>query len=247
MPLPAMLGAILIGLTLGLTGAGGSIITLPVLVYLAGIPPAEAVGMSLFIVGSAALAGAVQRYRAGEFHVKAALLYALTGIPGAAIGAQFTSLVPSSVLMTSFGILMVIVAGNLLLRPTKETSQEGDCCILSCALTGVGVGFLTGFIGVGGGFLLMPALVKFAHLPLRLATGTSLAIIAFNSAAGFLTHFSSTPTRWGLTLLFSGIAIAGTLLGHHFSKNLPTARLSQIFSFLVLSTGTYVIFQSCRG
>lgn len=239
-----ILGAALIGLSLGLTGAGGSIITLPVLVYLAGLPPKEAVGLSLFVVGVAALAGAIQRIRAGEFHLKAAGMFALSGMAGAAGGAYLTPLVSGRVLMLIFAVLMLVVALNMLMGAKKVPSMLTECKPLRCLLAGLGVGVLTGFIGVGGGFLLMPALVKFARLPLRMATGTSLAVITFNSAAGFICHFGEAPPRWSLALTFAGIAAAGVLLGCAFAARLPLARLRQVFAVMILATGGFVVWQS---
>lgn len=240
----ALLGAALIGLSLGLTGAGGSIITLPVLVYLAGLPPKEAVGLSLFVVGAAALVGALQRIRSGEIHLKAGLMFAISGMAGAAGGARLTPLVSGRVLMIIFAVLMLVVALNMLIGANKEPSIKAECHPARCLLAGLGVGVLTGFIGVGGGFLLMPALVKFAKLPLRVATGTSLAVISFNSAAGFYSHFGEAPPRWTLAFVFAGIAAAGVLLGSSFAKRLPVARLRQGFAFMVIITGSFVLWQS---
>jgi uncharacterized protein len=240
----ALLGAALIGLSLGLTGAGGSIITLPVLVYLAGLPPKEAVGLSLFVVGVAALVGVLQRLRTGEIDFRAGLMFALSGMAGAAAGAQLTPLVSGRVLMIIFAVLMLVVALNMLLGSKAEPVVETVCRPLSCLLAGLGVGLLTGFIGVGGGFLLMPALMKFAKLPLRVATGTSLAVISFNSAAGFMSHFGEAPPRWDLAFVFAGIAAVGVLFGSHFAKRLPVARLRQAFAVMVIVTGTLVLWQS---
>lgn len=240
----ALLGAALIGLSLGLTGAGGSIITLPVLVYLAGLAPKEAVGISLFVVGVAALVGAVQRIRSGEIHLKAVLMFALSGMAGATGGAYLTPLVSGRVLMLIFAVLMLLVALNMLIGAKKEPSMLAECKPVRCLLAGLGVGVLTGFIGVGGGFLLMPALVKFARLPMRMATGTSLAVIAFNSAAGFLSHYGEAPSRWALALTFAGIAAAGVILGSRFASRLPVVRLRQVFAVMVLLTGGLVVWQS---
>lgn len=240
----ALLGAALIGLSLGLTGAGGSIITLPVLVYLAGVSPKEAVGISLFIVGTAALVGALQRLRGGGIHPKAALMFALSGMLGAAGGARLTPLVSGQVLMIIFAVLMLVVAANMLIGKNDALSPAAECKPLRCLLAGLAVGVLTGFIGVGGGFLLVPALVKFAKLPLRQATGTSLAVIAFNSAAGFLGHFGEAPPRWFLALLFAGIAAVGVLAGTALAIHLPVARLRQGFAVMVIATGAFVLWQN---
>ena len=240
----ALLGAALIGLSLGLTGAGGSIITLPVLVYLAGVAPKEAVGLSLLIVGVAALVGAMQRWRAGEIHFQAVLMFALSGMAGAAVGARLTPLVSGETLMIIFAILMLVVAANMLIGSKIEVTQEAECRPLRCLSTGLAVGVLTGFIGVGGGFLLVPALVRFAKLPLRTATGTSLAVIACNSAAGFVSHYGEAPPRWTLALLFAGIAALGVLVGGKLAKHLPVMRLRQGFALMVVVTGAFVLWQN---
>jgi len=202
------------------------------------------VGLSLFVVGAAALVGALQRLRSGEIHLKAGLMFALSGMAGAAGGAQFTPLVSGKVLMIVFALLMLVVAINMLLNAKVEPTKESECRPVRCLLAGLGVGLLTGFIGVGGGFLLVPALAKFAKLPLRVATGTSLAVISFNSAAGFISHFGEAPPRWTLAFVFAGIAAAGVLLGSYFAKRLPVARLRQGFAFIVIITGAFVLWQS---
>jgi uncharacterized membrane protein YfcA len=239
----ALLGAVAIGLSLGLTGAGGSILTLPVLVYLAGIAPRAAVGLSLLIVGTAALVGAWQRARAGELHVKAAGMFVLSGMVGAALGAKLTPLLSPTALMLSFASLMVVVALRMLLAGNPALPPAPECKPLRCLLAGGVVGVLTGFLGVGGGFLLMPALVKFARLPLRVATGTSLAIIACNSAAGFVSHLGETPVPWRLAAVFSLIAAAGVLVGGKVASKLPEQTLRRAFAFFVLMVAAIVFWQ----
>ena len=240
----ALLGAALIGLSLGLTGAGGSIITLPVLVYLAGVAPKEAVGLSLFIVGAAAVVGALQRIRGGGIHPKPALMFALSGMVGAAGGARLTPLVSPQALMIIFAALMLVVAVNMLIGKNDELSPAAECKPIRCLLAGLAVGVLTGFIGVGGGFLLVPALVKFAKLPLRQAVGTSLAVIAFNSAAGFISHFGEAPPRWLLAFVFAVLAATGVLVGTALAKRLPVARLRQGFAVMVILTAAFVLWQN---
>jgi uncharacterized membrane protein YfcA len=240
----ALLGAVGIGLALGLTGSGGSILTLPVLVYLAGIPPREAVGLSLLIVGAAALAGAWQRARAGEVYFKAAGMFALSGMAGAVLGAKLTPLVPPAALMLSFAGLMVVLGIRMLVPRKSLLLPEPECHPARCLLAGAGVGVLTGFLGVGGGFLLMPALVKFARLPIRVATGTSLAIIAANSASGFVSHLGDAPTPWLLAAVFSVIAVAGVLAGGKISSRVPERTLRLAFAGLVLLTAAFVVWQT---
>lgn len=240
----ALLGAIAIGLSLGLTGAGGSILTLPVLVHLAGIPPREAVGLSLLIVGTAALVGAWQRARVGDVHFKAAGMFVASGIIGAALGAKLTYLLSSSALMITFAGLMVVVAVRMLVPRNSGIQPAPECKPLRCLLAGFVVGGLTGFLGVGGGFLLMPALAKFARLPLRAATGTSLAVIACNSAAGFVSHLGEAPIPWMLAAVFAGIAGVAVLVGGKVAARLPEAALRHAFAFLVLLTAGFVLWKT---
>ena len=240
----ALLGAVGIGLSLGLTGAGGSILTLPVLVYLAKVPPAQAVGLSLLVVGSAALAGAVQRARAGEVHLKAAAMFVLSGAAGTIPGSRLTHLLSPSALMVAFAVLMVAVALRMLTASGTGIQPAPECQPARCLAAGFGVGVLTGFLGVGGGFLLMPALVRFARLPLRTATGTSLAVIACNSASGFLGHLGEGATPWLMAAVFSLIAAAGVVAGGHVSGRLPETMLRKAFAVLVLATAGFVFWRS---
>lgn len=243
----AVLGALAIGLSLGLTGAGGSILTLPVLVYLAGVPPGQAVGLSLFVVGVAALTGAVGRWRRGDFHPRAALTFGLAGMGGAALGSRFTDLVSPFVLMTSFAVLMVFVAVRMLTGRRETVELSPECRPVRCLLAGTATGLLTGFLGVGGGFLLVPALMRFAHLPLAMATGTSLAIISTNSLAGWLSHLPESVGRPDLMFLFAALAVLGTMAGKHLGTKLPVRHLRTGFALMVLATGGFVLWQSLKG
>lgn len=240
----AIAGALAIGLSLGLTGAGGSILTLPALVYLAHVPPEEAVGISLIVVGSAALIGGIQRIRSGGIHTKAAFVFGTSGMAGAYLGSQITPIVPAMWLMVIFAVLMLTVAGVMLFKKNQEAEPTPNCQPMICTFAGLGTGILTGFIGVGGGFLLVPALMRYAHLPIRTATGTSLMIIAMNSTVGWLSHGGWNPDYTGITLTFAACAIAGVLVSKGIASKLPAIRLRQGFAFIVLLTGGLVLWQS---
>lgn len=241
---PALFGAVGIGLSLGLTGAGGSILTLPVLVYLAGVPPREAVALSLLVVGGAALAGAIQRARAGDVHGRAALMFMASGVIGAFLGSRLTHLLPPAALMLTFAVLMVIVGLRMLTAASPASPPAPDCRPPRCLAAGGAVGVLTGFLGVGGGFLLVPALARFAKLPMRSATGTSLAIIACNSAAGFVSHMRLGKIDWATGIVFSAIAIVGALLGGKAAGRLPEKTMRRGFAVLVLATAAIVVWRS---
>jgi hypothetical protein len=162
---------------------------------------------------------------------------------GAIFGAKLTDLVSPAVLMISFAVLMIVVAVRMLLVKNTTLQPEPECHPVRCLLAGAGVGVLTGFLGVGGGFLLLPALVKFARLPLRVATGTSLAIIAANSASGFISHLGEAPVHWQLAAVFSVIAAAGVLVGGKLVFRLPELALRRSFALLVLATAGFVLWR----
>ncbi|MFZ9941071.1 MAG: sulfite exporter TauE/SafE family protein [Luteolibacter sp.] len=240
----ALLGAVGIGLVLGLTGSGGSILTLPVLVYLAGVSPHEAVGLSLLIVGAAAMAGVWQRARVGEVYFKAVMMFSVAGMPGALLGSKLTHWVSPSVLMLTFAGLMIALGVRMMRMRQSSIQPEAECRPLRCLMAGGSVGILTGFLGVGGGFLLVPALVKFARLPVRVAGGTSLAIIAANSAAGFFSHIGETSTPWPVAAVFISIAIAGVLIGGKIAGRLSENMLQKGFAVLVFLTAAFVIWST---
>lgn len=244
MELPLVIALILavgIGLSLGLLGSGGSIVTLPVLVYVAGVPVAAAVGMSLAIVGGASAAGAWLKHRQGLVHWRAAMLFGVAGMAGAVAGAQLTRLVSPAMLMLLFAGLMAVIAWRMLARGGDDAIEPlPDCRPLRCGLAGLGVGVLTGFIGVGGGFLLVPAMVLFARLPMATAAGTSLAVIAANSFAGWLGHLGREPFAWGLTGAFLLAALAGMAAGAGLGGRMRPATLRLAFGWFVLAVAGFV-------
>jgi uncharacterized protein len=234
--------ALAIGFSLTVLGSGGSIITLPVLVYAAHVPPQEAVGMSLAVVGGTSLAATVLNMRSDHVHLKAATLFSLTGIVGALAGAQLTHLVSPAVLMLLFAGLMIVVA-ILMLRGGKmhEPDSPEQCHWQRCSLTGLGVGVLTGFLGVGGGFLIVPALVFFGRLPLQSAFITSLFVIAVNSFAGLAGHLRQASFDWRIAGMFLGASLIGMFVGRHFARRLAVEQLRVAFAWFVLAVGAFVI------
>ncbi|MFU8894050.1 MAG: sulfite exporter TauE/SafE family protein [Luteolibacter sp.] len=232
----AVIGALAIGLALGMTGAGGSILTFPVLVHLAGVSPANAVAMSLFIVGAAALVGAVQRAAMGHLHLRAAGWFTLSGMLGAVAGSRFTHMIPESALVLLFAAVMIVVGIRMWLGKSGVADPAPECKPVRCFLAGAGVGLVTGFLGVGGGFLLLPALTRFARLPVSVATGTSLAIIAINAFGGFLGHVRHANIDWLVVLTFSAIAVVAVLLGGRLAKRMNPLLLRRVFAVIVLLT-----------
>lgn len=240
----AIAGIIAIGISLGLTGAGGSILTLPVLVYLVGLPPTETVGVSLCIVAIAAGFGAVQRWRCGEIHLKAALMFGVAGMVGAAIGATFTHVVDERLLMFLFALLMIVVGLRMTFEKTSQIDPLPECKPLRCILAGGGTGIVTGFLGIGGGFILMPALIRFARLPIAMATGTSLAVIAANSIVGSFAHQTAISKHGLHILIFAAIAVIGTIVGKSIANRLPQAVIQKIFGGIVLVTAIAILAET---
>lgn len=231
-----------IGLSLGLLGSGGSIVTLPVLVYVAGVPVATAVGMSLAIVGGASAMGAWLKHRNGLVHRRAAMLFGGAGMAGSLAGAQFTRLVSPGILMLIFGTLMAGVAGRMLARRGDDAIEPlPDCRPVRCTAAGLVVGILTGFLGVGGGFLLVPAMILFARLPMAMAVGTSLAVIAANSFAGWMAHLGREPFAWGLTSAFLLAALAGMAAGVRLGGRMRSTTLRLTFGWFVLAVAGFVV------
>ncbi|MCL6505562.1 MAG: sulfite exporter TauE/SafE family protein [Bryobacteraceae bacterium] len=232
----AMLLTGLVGLSLGLLGSGGSIVAVPVLVYAAGIPVRNAVAMSLAIVGGTSLVGALQQYRRRRLHLRAMLYFVAAGAVGAYLGAGLTHRVPPPVLMLLFAVVMLAVGASML-RARGDYPAQGRCRPLRCLLAGLAVGALTGFLGVGGGFLIVPALVLVAGLEMGAATGTSLAIIALNCAAGLVGQWSHAPPDVRLTLAFLGTALLGLQAGLRLAGRLSDRGLRRTFASCVMIAG----------
>ena len=234
----AMALAAVIGVSLGVLGGGGSIVTLPVLVYVARIPANEAVAMSMAIVGATSLFGAVAQARRGHVAWKPGLLFAVAGVVGAYLGSSGTHLLPKKVLMLIFAGLMLVV-GVVMLRGSARPDC-GVCSTPRCLSAGFGVGVMTGFLGVGGGFLIVPALVFAGGLEMRAAAGTSLAVIALNSAAGLAGQLRYAHVQWELLGGFLVFAFAGMLAGILGAEHLRPMVLRRIFAVVLLVLGVII-------
>jgi uncharacterized protein len=235
--------ALLIGISLGALGSGGSIVTMPVLVYVAGMAPGTAVGMSLAVVGGTSLVASYFHFRQGNFHTKAAALFCVSGIVGAYWGSMLTHLVRSSVLMFSFARLMLVV-GTLMLTRQSNVQAHGTCVVWRCLLVGTLVGILTGFLGVGGGFLIVPALVFTAGLDAKKAIGSSLAVIAFNSASGLMGQLRFVHIDWRITLSFLIASLAGMGFGVSIVRRVPEQTLRRAFAVALLIIGGVIGYKN---
>lgn len=227
----------LIGLSLGLLGGGGSILAVPLLVYVARLDVHVAIGVSLAVVGATALVGGLVQARAGRVDLKAAALFGGAGMLGAPLGARLTHLFAGRLLMLLFAGLMLTV-GLLMLRQ-RGTKAERASSPRRAAVpaAGFGVGLLTGFLGVGGGFLIVPALTFLGGLAIHAAVGTSLLVIALNSAAGVAGHLGRGEMPLGLTAAFTVASALGALGGVRLGARLDPGRLRRSFAVFVLLVG----------
>ena len=261
MELLGYIAAILIGLSLGLIGGGGSILTVPALVYLLGTQPLTATSYSLFIVGATSLVGGLQKYRQGLVNVKAALIFGVPSI--AAVFLTRMYLVPGLpanmfslgnfvvtrdiFIMLVFAILMVAASFSMIYQ-SRASSQKPEIAeprfnIPLIFLEGSVVGVLTGLVGAGGGFLIIPALVLLTKLPMKIAVGTSLIIIALKSLIGFLGDIKHIPMDWMLILSFTALAVAGIFVGNNLSHGIDNIKLKKAFGWFVLVMGIYIILK----
>jgi uncharacterized protein len=234
-----------IGVLLGLVGGGGSILAVPVLVYIIGEPVHAATTESLFVVGVAALAGAADHARFGNVRIKTALAFGLAGAAGSIGGTALNRLVGGHVILLAFAVLLLIAAWALRRRrdAVAEPSRRPHAQ-LRAAAAGLVTGVLTGFFGIGGGFVIVPTLVVVLGLPITIAVGTSLAVIALTSAAALLAHLASGGIDWGIAVGFAAAAVAGTLVGRRLGAGLDQRRLSSLFALLLVGVAVLLVVEN---
>jgi uncharacterized membrane protein YfcA len=252
------IGAVFIGLTLGLIGGGGSILTVPVLVYLFGLDPIISTAYSLFIVGLTALAGSLSYMKQKLVDYKAAIVFAIPAFIAVFITRKFIlPWIPDQIfsvgefevsksffVMALFAVLMLASSVSMI-RKNKSKELEGMQSFNYPLITieGFVVGVLTGLVGAGGGFLIIPALVIFAKLPMKVAVGTSLLIIAAKSLIGFLGDISNFEIDWIFLSSISVITISGIILGSYLTKFISGAKLKPAFGWFVLAMGFYILLK----
>ncbi|QOI98616.1 MAG: sulfite exporter TauE/SafE family protein [Flammeovirgaceae bacterium] len=250
--------SIVMGLSLGLIGGGGSILTVPILVYLFGVDPVLATAYSLFVVGLTSLVGSFSHFKSGNVDLKTALVFGVPSIVAVYATRKFiVPVIPDTLftmgsftmtkplfLMVLFAVLMLLASVSMIRKSAglkrKEGEQKYNFPLIFAE--GILVGGVTGLVGAGGGFLIIPALVLLAGLPMKQAVGTSLLIIALKSLIGFTGDLESgQPIDYGFMLLFSGFAIAGILLGSYLQRFIPNEKLKPGFGWFVLVMGVYIL------
>lgn len=237
----------LIGLSLGLLGGGGSILTVPILVYVMGFEPKQAIAMSLAIVGTTALVGAQQHWRAGNVDWRVALPFGLVAMGGTYLGARLAVFFSGAAQLALFGGVMLIAAVFMFRDRTPEDAPPlatGALATILVVAEGLAVGVLTGLVGVGGGFLIVPALVLLARLPMKRAIGTSLLVIAAKSFAGFAGYLGQVEVPWGFLAGFTAVAILGIFAGTRLIRFVSQHRLKQAFAVFLIVMGAFILYRN---
>ncbi|MEU2544385.1 sulfite exporter TauE/SafE family protein [Streptomyces roseolus] len=243
----AVAASLLVGVTLGVLGGGGSILTLPILIHLAGLGTKEAIATSLFVVGVTSLAALVPHARARRVRWRTGLLFGAFGMAGSYGGGRLAEHVPETALLIAFALMMLATAAAMLRTPRAAraslTSAPAGArpSVRHVAGEGLLVGAVTGLVGSGGGFLVVPALALLGGLPMGVAVGTSLLVIAMNSFAGLAGHLSGTTVDRGLALAVTATAVLGSLAGARLAGRIPQAALRRAFGWFVVAMGSFVL------
>ena len=240
-----------VGILLALVGGGGSILAVPILVYILGEPVKRATTESLLIVGVTALVGAVAAGRAGRLHIRLALAFAGAGAVGAVGGTGLNRLVGGRAILLGFALLLLVAAYAMVRsRATGATAHghgRGAVGWARVATAGAATGLLTGFFGVGGGFVIVPALTLVLGLPMRLAVGTSLLVIALTSGAALAAHLATGTINPSLSAAFAVAAIVGAATGTRLHGRLPERRLRQLFALLLTAVAAFLLAKNTLG
>lgn len=245
----AWLGAVAIGLSLGLLGSGGSIITVPVLVYLVGQPEKIAVAGSLGVVGSIASIGALQNIARGQIDWRSVLWFGLPGMAGTYGGALLSGHVSGAVQLAVFAVVMLVASVMMFRRGGYQPMGGAARPIAKVVADGLAVGLLTGFVGVGGGFLILPALVLLGGLTMHVAIGTSLAIISLNAFTGFFKHLHLLSAQgqtldWPVLMTFVVLGAAGSVVGSHYANRVPQDTLRRGFAVFLVLMAVFILYES---
>ena len=251
------IGALMVGLTLGLLGGGGSILTVPILVYLLNFNPVTATAYSLFVVGGTSLVGGIRNISKGMVDIKVAVVFAIPAfiavyatrrflvpaIPEELFTIENFHLTKDLAIMLFFAIIMVFASISMIRgrKADDDTAKEVKLKLPLIVIEGIVVGMLTGIVGAGGGFLIIPALVLFANLPMKRAVATSLIIIAVKSLIGFIGDVQNLTIDWVFLLSFTGISIIGIFIGIYLNNFIDEKPLKKGFGWFILLMGIYII------
>ncbi|MCW5910322.1 MAG: sulfite exporter TauE/SafE family protein [Cyclobacteriaceae bacterium] len=249
--------AVLVGMVLGALGGGGSILSIPILVYLFGIEPVLASAYSLFIVGATSLVGAIPKYREHLVNLRTGILFGIPSIvaifstrkwivpaiPDVVLQTESFTLTKRALLLGIFGVLMVLASFSMIRNRKEPQVNHKRFRTFLVIVEGSLIGFLTGLVGAGGGFLIIPALMFLTGLNFKIAVGTSLFIIAINSLLGFLGDVLTYPIDWPFLLSITALAVLGILAGHAIARKRPAVHLRKAFGWLTLAMGLFILIR----
>jgi len=241
--------ALAVGVVLGLLGGGGSILAVPIFLYVFHVAPKPAIAMSLVVVGMSAFIGFLTHWRQGTVNVRIAALFGALAMMGAFAGARLARIVPAAVQLTLFAAFALTAAVMMLrdsMRASTVATPHAARPLRFSPLLGaqaVGVGVLTALIGAGGGFLIVPSLVFMANVPVKEAVGSSLLIIAMNASSGVAGYLGQVAFDWPLVTWFTGVAAIGAVAGTRLIRRVPAARIKQAFAIMILLLGAYLVFR----
>ncbi|MEP7160190.1 MAG: sulfite exporter TauE/SafE family protein [Dermatophilaceae bacterium] len=239
---------VLVGLVLGALGGGGAVLAVPVFVYILGQTPAQATAGSLVVVGLSALVGVIPHARAGHVRFVDGIVFGVLGVLGSLAGSLASTSVPGHVLMTIFAILLLAVAGLMIRKLRRKDEGAGHGQSRSWAVrivAATGVGLLTGLLGVGGGFVVVPVLMLVLGFPMAVAVGTSLVVIAVNALSSLAFRASvGLDIDWTMTLTFAAFAVLGGLFGSRVGKAVGQRRLSIAFVVMLVLVAGFVAFEN---
>ncbi len=246
MSLVAAVLAILVGITLGLLGAGGSILTVPVVVFALGVDPRTAIVMSLPIVGGAAAVGVVGHWRSRNVDFRVAVPFGIAAMVGAFGGAKLAHFLSGNAQLMLLAVVMLGAAASMFRNAglpgyvAEEPRPLGPLLLV----VGASTGLLTGLVGIGGGFLLVPALVVLAGVPMRMAVGTSLFVIVLNTVAGYAGYHGSVDVPWATVAWFAGATAIGIVIGTSLASRVPQAALKRAFALLLVAIAALLIWKT---
>ena len=237
--------AAVIGISLGLLGGGGSILAVPLLVYVADLPAKEAIATSLLVVGATSAIAVLPHARVGRVRWRTGLVFGLAGMAGAYGGGRLAAYIPAGILLTAFGLMMLATAAAMIhgRRTTERKPVPHELPVRRVIADGIVVGLVTGLVGAGGGFLVVPALALLGGLPMPVAVGTSLVVIAMKSFAGFAGYLSAVHIHWGLAAMVTAAAILGSLAGGKLAGHIREDLLRKSFGWFVVAMGIFVLAQ----
>jgi uncharacterized membrane protein YfcA len=252
MAIVGLLLAALMGLSLGLLGGGGSILAVPIFKYVVGFGAKEAIASSLAVVGLTSLFGAISHWRSGNVNLRVALVFGAVAMAGTYLGARLAVFFSGAAQLAVFAVVMLLVAYFMFREngpdPAEEradgSSSGKRMSYALIAVEGLAVGVLTGLVGVGGGFLIVPALVVLGKVPMKVAVGTSLLVIAMTSASGLAGYLGQVEVRWGYLAMFTAVAVAGGQGGTHLVRYVPQTALKKAFAAFLVVMGIFILYQN---